>query len=233
MNHADLEPLIILQAKDTEIAKLAHTLDHLPELRQKILIKQKALIKDALETKEQAIAQEKKVRSIEVDIEAKKALIAKLKIQQSSTRKNEEYQTFIREIDRANEQIDELETQALLTMDEVEAAKILLAQKAAKVKEAQALVDQDLKKFDETAQVDGLKLKQLREERQAMASKINPDSLEQYELMVKGKSLPVIITMDERGRCAACHMTLTDSTRTKVLSARELVYCENCRRILM
>ena len=136
MNHADLEPLIILQAKDTEIAKLAHTLDHLPELRQKILIKQKALIKDALETKEQAIAQEKKVRSIEVDIEAKKALIAKLKIQQSSTRKNEEYQTFIREIDRANEQIDELETQALLTMDEVEAAKILLAQKAAKVKEA-------------------------------------------------------------------------------------------------
>ena len=172
------------------------------------------------------------IRAVELQLGSKKALIAKLNTQQTNTRKNEEYQAFIREIEAAENQIDELETQELLLMDEVEAAKALLAEKAVKVKEAQAIVERDLKKFEEAAITDGEYLEGLKEGRKEMASKIDPDSLETYELMVRGKPMPVIVSMDERGRCSGCHMVLTDQSRSSVLTGREIVYCENCRRLL-
>lgn len=232
MNHADLDQLLILQEKDARIAKLRKELDGLPEQRARLLRQMEMLKQKAQSAKQTVVGVEKGIREVEDAIAGKRAYIVKMKTLQSNTRKNEEYQMCIREVEKTEAVIDEMETGELELMEQMETAREDLKKRLQQVQNGQQEMEETLARFDRTAETDKLLLDGLLEERARQAELVSADSLGEYDRMLKSKGVPVIVTMDDKGHCSGCHMVLTDHTRMKVLGGHETVYCGNCHRVL-
>ncbi len=130
MNHADLDQLLILQEKDVRISKLRKELASLPEQRTRLLKQMEAIKQKALAAKQEVAGIEKKsIRDVEAAVETKRAYIGKMKTLQSNTRKNEEYQRCIQEVEKTEAAIDSLETSELELMERLETAKTDMEQK--------------------------------------------------------------------------------------------------------
>ncbi len=172
------------------------------------------------------------IKEVEGKIEERRAYIVKMRTLQATTRKNEEYQWCIQEAEKAAAVIDELETTELELMDKIEASKVELDVKVEKAKAAQREVEEKLAEFDRAEQADRRHLAEMIDERQQQAAKVSAPSLDEYERMLKSKGVPVIVSMSESGHCNACHMVVTSNTRMRVLGGHEIVYCDNCHRVL-
>ena len=217
MNHADLDQLLILQEKDVRISKLRKELASLPEQRTRLLRQMEAIKQKALAAKQEVASVEKSIRDVEAAVETKRAYIGKMKTLQSNTRKNEEYQMCIQEVEKT---------------ERLETAKTDMEQKIRRARDAQREMEETLARFDRTAETDKELLDHLNAERADLAAAVPEDSLGEYERMTKSKGVPVIVPMDEKGHCGGCHMVITDNARMKVLGGHETVYCDSCHRIL-
>ncbi|MFR0850991.1 MAG: zinc ribbon domain-containing protein, partial [Akkermansia sp.] len=144
MNHADLDQLLILQEKDARIARLRKELAALPEQRTRLLRQMEAIKQKALDAKKEVAGLEKDIRDVEGTIENKRSYIGKMKTLQSNTRKNEEYQKCIQEVEKTEAAIDELENAELELMERLETAKESLAQKILKVQDSQKEMEEIL-----------------------------------------------------------------------------------------
>ncbi len=215
-----------------EIAKLKKELASLPEQRAR-LTKQMAAIKQrVLAVKQEIVGLDREIKEVEGKISERRAYIVKMRTLQSNTRKNEEFQMCIHEVEKAEATIDELETLELELMDKIEGARAELEAKVEKGKQAQKDMEEILARFDRTEQTDKELLVTMLEERARLAAKVSELSLFEYERMLKSKGAPVIVTLDERGYCNGCHMVVTDDTRSRVHAMREVVYCNSCHRVL-
>lgn len=232
MNHADLDQLLILQEKDARIARLRKDLAALPEQRTRLLRQMEAIKDKVLAAKQEIAGLEKSIREVEGTIENKRAYIGKMKTLQSNTRKNEEYQMCIQEVEKTEAVIDGLETSELELMERLDAAREDLSRKTLKAQDARQEFEETLARFDRTAETDKELLDHLQAERADLAAAIPEDSLGEYERMTRSKGVPVIVPMDEKGHCGGCHMVITDHARMKVQGGHETVYCDNCHRIL-
>jgi len=130
MNHADLDQLLILQEKDVRISKLRKELASLPEQRTRLLKQMEAIKQKALAAKQEVAGIEKSIRDVEAAVETKRAYIGKMKTLQSNTRKNEEYQRCIQEVEKTEAAIDSLETSELELMERLETANMLTVRTA-------------------------------------------------------------------------------------------------------
>ena len=137
MNHADLDQLLILQEKDVRISKLRKELASLPEQRTRLLKQMEAIKQKALAAKQEVAGIEKSIRDVEAAVETKRAYIGKMKTLQSNTRKNEEYQMCIQEVEKTEAAIDSLETSELELMERLETAKTDMEQKIRRARDAQ------------------------------------------------------------------------------------------------
>ena len=157
--------------------------------------------------------------------------IARLKTQQYQTRKNDEFQAISHEIERYENEIRKLEDQELELMIEADKVKaeIDAADKSAQVTKdsiSRQLTDLETKsKALETQQAE------LTNEREALASKIDSDVLDQFERLFNSKGDAAIVAV-EHGVCTGCHMKVTTATAARVKAGKEIVNCEQCGRIL-
>ena len=72
---------------------------------------------------------------------------------------------------------------------------------------------------------------ELTNEREALASKIDADVLDQFERLFNSKGDAAIVAV-EHGVCTGCHMKVTTATAARVKAEKEIVSCEQCGRIL-
>lgn len=232
MNHDDLAALLVVQERDRKINKLAKELANLPELRAKIIHRLDSAKKRTHEAKRHLQETEQEIRNIESETEQKRQLISKYKIQQGETRKNEEYQRYISEIAKTEQQIDELETRQLELMDSLETIKADCAAQTEKLQLVEHSVEEELAHFDHTAGEDRKRIETMRAERAELAAVVNPDLLSIYDRMSMSKGLPVVVDMNEQGQCTGCNTILPPSIKLKVLGGEGIVHCDNCHRIL-
>ena len=94
MEHRDLTDLLILQERDMQIVKLQRSLKAIPEQRTQLMQRAKDREKALLAARKAAQEHELYIKQIELEVKSKEALLAKLKIQQMETRKNDEYLAF-------------------------------------------------------------------------------------------------------------------------------------------
>ena len=191
-----------------------------------------AAMQKALAAKQEVAGIEKSIRDVEAAVETKRTYIGKMKTLQSNTRKNEEYQMCIQEVEKTEAAIDSLETSELELMERLETAKTDMEQKIRRARYAQRELEETLARFDRTAETDKELLNHLNAERADLAAAVPENSLGEYERMTRSKGVPVIVPMDEKGHCGCCHMVITDNARMKVLGGHETVYCDSCHRIL-
>jgi predicted nucleic acid-binding Zn-ribbon protein len=139
-----IEKLLILQDRDRRIRRVKGELAHIEPERQMFQTRatgaQTAL--ESAKTKVKQIESERK--NLELEVEAKKQLIAKYANQQLQTRKNEEYRALAHEIDTCKAEIFKIENQELELMEQTEAAQKEVARSTHASAEARKLMDDQL-----------------------------------------------------------------------------------------
>lgn len=226
-----IEQLLTLQHRDQKIRALNRERTLVPverkTLEEKLAAAGSAF--EALKHKTQELEVEKK--KLEIDAQTRRDSIAKFRLQQFQTRKNEEFQALSNEIKRFETEIVNVEDRELEIMEQAERMK---AQSSAAEKETGQLRTQiaaQLTALDEKVRSIDSQLTALTAERATRAAVIDEDLLEHYERLFASKGGNAVVGL-EHEVCMGCHMKITTQTSVRVKSEREIVGCDQCGRIL-
>jgi predicted nucleic acid-binding Zn-ribbon protein len=229
--HSELEQLLVLQDRQQKIRQILTEIKTLPLERAHLESQLAATAAgvESLKLKGRQVEVERK--KLELDVGTRTESIARLKTQQYQTRKNDEFQAIGHEIERYENEVRKLEDQELELM--IEADK-LRAEIEAADKTAQATkesISRQLIDLETKSKALGARQQELETEREALASKIDADLLDQFERMFNSKGDAAIVAV-EHGVCTGCHMKVTTATAARVKAGKEIVSCEQCGRIL-
>ena len=229
--NSELEQLLILQDRRQKIRQIQAEIKTLP-LERAYLESQLAATEAGVESlKQKGRLVEVGRKKLELDVGTRTESITRLKTQQYQTRKNEEFRAISHEIERYEGEISKLEDEELELMIEADKLKgdIEAADKSARATKesiSRQLADLEIKsKALEKQQAE------LSNEREALASKIDADVLDQFERLFNSKRDAAIVAV-EHGVCTGCHMKVTTATAAQVKAGKEIVNCEQCGRIL-
>ncbi|MEM9280896.1 MAG: C4-type zinc ribbon domain-containing protein [Verrucomicrobiota bacterium] len=227
----EVEKLVRVQHHDQKLKALEKELADIPleaeDIRDRLSADQTALdeAKEALQKVEVAI------KNLEIDVETRRDSIAKLKVQQFETKKNEEFRAMGTEIERYEEEIGGLEDQEIELMEQSEEQRKALEESRSKYAENEKSVEEeleDLKDLEKKLQSD---VEDEKVKRSELSSEVDEDLLDVYDRLFKAKGgMAVVGLVDEV--CQGCHMKVTKSTVVETRAEKQLAFCENCGRIL-
>jgi len=143
-----------------------------------------------------------------------------------------EYRALNEEIRYLQRQIEEKEESTLTVMEEAEKAEKTLAesQKALSDKREEIAVEREDIARDMAKQKE--RLSRLKIARDAFYAEVPPTVRNYYERRGRRQSMPVV-WMAEGGSCSHCHSRLTPQARLEVTTAKKIVVCESCGRVIV
>jgi hypothetical protein len=229
--HSELEQLLVLQDRQQKIRQIQSEIKTLPLERSHLESQLVASAADVDALKQKARQLEVDRKKLELDVGVRTESIARLKTQQYQTRKNDEFQALGHEIERYENEIRKLEDQELELMIEADKlkAEVDAAEKSART--TKDTISRQLANLEAKSKALETQQSELTNEREALASKIDADLLDQFERLFNSKGDAAIVAV-EHGVCTGCHMKVTTATASQVKAGKEIVSCENCGRIL-
>ena len=229
--HPELEQLLVLQDRQQKIKQIQTEIKTLPLQRNDLesQLAASAAGVEALKQKRRQVEMDRK--KLELDVGTRAETISRLKTQQYQTRKNDEFQAIGHEIERYENEIRKLEDQELELMIEVDKLKgeIEAADKSARA--TKDSISRQLTDLETKSKALESQQQEFETEREALASKIDADLLDQFERLFNSKGDAAIVAV-EHGVCTGCHMKVTTATASRVKAGKEIVNCEQCGRIL-
>jgi uncharacterized protein len=229
--HSELEQLLVLQDRQQKIRQIQAEIKTLPLERSHLesQLAASAAGVDALKQKARQVEIERK--RLELDVGTRTESILRLKTQQYQTRKNDEFQALGHEIERYENEIRKLEDQELELMIEADKLKgeVEGAEKSASA--TKDTISRQLTDLETKSKALGSQQQELETEREALATQIDADLLDQFERLFNSKGDAAVVAV-EHGVCTGCHMKVTTATASRVKAGKEIVSCENCGRIL-
>jgi len=227
----DFENLINLQRLDTEIRRLSALLDNIPtqiaEIDQKI--NDSAQIID--KAKENFALNQKKRNGLEDEVNVIKEKISKYKIQLNEVKTNREYTSFLKEIEEAQQKIDQQEEEIInlmLSSDDIEKeikeSTEKHRQEEAKLSKKKVTVNQDKQELE-------TKIKELTQEKEKLFSQIPPSQSKLYNELLRNKN-GIALSPVKDEFCSMCHMRVRPQVLNELRIEKEIIFCENCGRIL-
>jgi len=226
-----LENLLVIQDRDQKAKDLNSDLERMPIEKEQASLKL-AKLKEAVKSIEETIMEnEVAMKNLELDINTRKDSIAKLKVQQFETRKNEEFTAMEHEIDRYSEEITQLEDSQLELMEKGETLNTQLNEARADLDKNQQTVDAEISIISERSNQCNKQLDEIKADRITISSKIEEDLLDRYDRIFKSKKGIAVCELDN-DICAGCHMKVTPATAAAVRSEKTITVCDQCGRIL-
>jgi predicted nucleic acid-binding Zn-ribbon protein len=229
---AEIEQLLVVQDHDINLKALQNELQTLPLERERLekLIQDRTTALDRTRQRSKEIEVERK--RLELDASTRRDQIAKYKTQQFQTRKNEEFQAIGNEIARLEREINQTEDQEIDLMEQAEkiGREIHSAESDFKVEQAQ--VKQQLVALTQKGEVLAKALEDTKVARQkAGAAVTDLELLERYDRIFQSKGGSAVVQI-EHEVCMGCYMKNTTTNVHRAKLAREIVYCEQCGRML-
>lgn len=226
-----VEQLNVLQERDGRIRRLARERADVPEHKKQIdsqLDRQRGLVAEAQEAlKKQTSA----AHNLDVEANARRERIKKLRDQQLQIKSNVEYKALEKEIGALEGEIRGLEDNELEIMERMEAARAALAdaEKELKAQEQRVLEEAGLLEKRLKA-IDG-ELAELQAERDRLAADVDPVWLQRYQRIMekRGDHAMVPVTHDA---CGGCHMKLPPSVVHDSRRPDTMTVCNFCGRLL-
>lgn len=227
----DLQQLLVIQDRDQRIKELNADLERLPLEEDNAKLRLSDDTKAVADAKVTIQENDVAIKALELDIETRRDSIAKLKVQQFETRKNEEYQALGTEVERYQGEIDGLETSELELMEKADELKAALAEAEAGLARTQEVVNTELGDIDERRKVCAAQLSETEEDRKKLGEAIDADLLDEFERIFKSKRDRAIAPL-ENGVCQGCHMKVTPATAVDVRAEKSIAHCDQCGLML-
>jgi predicted nucleic acid-binding Zn-ribbon protein len=230
MRHPALEPLLILQDRDSKRlgleAQLKATPVEIVAIERKIAAEKSAIDAARLEMKEL----EAKKKVLETEIGSAEEKLAKYKTQQMSVRKNDEFQALGHEIETTQGAIGTLEEQELGIMYSIDEAKKKFAAAEATLKQNIAGHETRIRDLREREGALAAELNAARADVTAARAPLDEPTLRLYD-RIAARQQPVCVPL--RGaKCGGCHLKVSSDVESQSRKADKLATCDQCGRIV-
>jgi predicted nucleic acid-binding Zn-ribbon protein len=227
----DFENLIKLQRLDTEIRRISALLDNIPtqlaEIDQKI--NDSAQIIE--QAKENFALNQKRRKSLEDEVNDIKVKISKYKIQLNEVKTNREYTSLLKEIEEAQQKIDQLEEEIISYMLSSDDIEIEIKEATEKHRQEEAKLSKEKAAINQKKQELEKEIKELTQEKEKLLDQIPPSQAKLYnDLSKKKNGIALSPVKDEF--CSMCHMRVRPQVLNELKVEKEIIFCENCGRIL-
>jgi uncharacterized protein len=223
--------LLLLQERDQKIKMFKAELETVPFEKQRIdqFVAAKSSAFDQVRQRSREVEVQRKM--LELDAQSRRDSIAKYKTQQYQTRKNDEFQAISLEIQRFEREIERIEDHEIELMEQTEQLQKETVNAELELKNAKRQSEvqlADLKKKESTL---GERLNQAEVESEQLAQGLDPDLLFRYTRLFATKGGNAVVPV-EHEFCMGCHMKNTSAQVHRVRLGRDILYCEQCGRIL-
>lgn len=226
-----IESLLVLQQRDERVAHLQQEIARVP--RDLLAIDQAwQAINATVDGLKAALRQaELDRKKLGLDAQTVRDQILRYRTQQQQTKKNEEFQALIHEIEHGEKKITEIEDRELALMEQVAELekKVAAEQVVLKQKDGEFQTQRtDLQRKDS-----GLKeqLVAAQAEQKTAEEKVEEAELKRYRRILVSKKTKAVVAV-AHGMCGGCHMKITAQTSLRAKGGLEIVTCDNCGRIL-
>ena len=220
-----------LQEKDNEIFKLEQNIKNAPEFLEKKKNEIDKLHKDFEQKKAEYVRLNSLKKEKEALLSAKEANIAKHNADLLNIKSNDLYKTCLLEIEKAKADKSVIEDEILQLMEDIDKEFLNVKKQEEESKKIEANIQQEIASINDTCKNAREKLDSIAKEREEFSKKINSNLLSQYERIRENRNGQGLALIDGDS-CGCCSMTLRPQLINQATKCSELVYCDNCSRIL-
>ncbi|MFH1258800.1 MAG: C4-type zinc ribbon domain-containing protein [Elusimicrobiota bacterium] len=228
-----LEGLNDLQQEDVLIDKLNLSKGKIPEQISALdeqLIQTKKNIEEIKKEFSRKVLEKK---SKEMEVLTKDEQIRKHQAELSVIKSNEAYRALLSEIEKSKKEKDSAEEVILFLMEELDEITAKLKAEEQRLKEEQANVAEKKSRLENDLQRLTADFSVEEEKRKILAGKISATLLARYEMIRKSKGKGgIALAVVEGEVCGGCRRSLPHNLINEARKGKDLVYCENCSRIL-
>jgi predicted nucleic acid-binding Zn-ribbon protein len=196
--------------------------------RQAVLESRRTALEKARKNHKEGKAQSKLK---ETQIASIRGKVDDLRIKHNSTRKQDEYNAIVNQIQADNKNIARLEDEVLQAMEAQDKEARDLAALEAEVKALEAEVAGLRADLEARSEAQRKQLAEL-EASIAAAEEIIPiDQRDQYRRVIKQRGADAMAPVED-GSCHGCYVAVTAQMVNELMNASSLVFCKTCGRIL-
>jgi predicted nucleic acid-binding Zn-ribbon protein len=226
-----IEKLLVLQDRDRRIAQLKAERTRIPEQTAATEESLKAGSARLDSLRDQAKHIEADRKKLEIDVEAKRGQITKYRMQLSLIKSNTEYQALLKEIAKAEQEIDAIETRELEVMEKSDELQPAVKQEQAALKEITVKAEAERADLQKRSAMIEQELVKLQTERETLVKEADPDALYRYERLMHSKSDFAVVPI-RNGNCGGCHLNIPPQLVHNAKNGTTLTSCDYCGRIL-
>lgn len=223
--------LIELQDLDSEIAKNEQRKKkHSHQIRQRE-IKISELDKNLLSKQEELKEIKKKRRAEERRIDEVDLKLAKHEDEKYKVKSRDEFTALDKEVSHVEREKRKIEDLLLELMEKEEELTQFLPSFEVKAEAEKNELDREKKVLISNFKKLISKGEKFQEEREKLIPRLDPVLLEQYEKLRQLKDELAVVPIKD-GICEGCNVKVPPSLIGRIKRGKEIVYCENCNRIL-
>ena len=171
------------------------------------------------------------IKNTEIEIESLQQKKKKLEEQQVLVKTNQEYKALSKEILDVCANVDLNEELYLKKMEELDSEKKRIELLNAKLKEEEAKLKEEASLIEKSINDITESINKFEEERQKILPDIDPDTIRVYQKIFAKTGGPAVVPVNNR-TCGGCHLSVTAQIENMTRRYEELIFCENCSRIL-
>ena len=226
-----IELLIALQQRETEIDKIDAELAKVPEK----LAEMEAALQDlqaALDTRNTILGELKKnYRAQEAEIQTHQARIQKRDVQLRAVKSNKDYQAILHEIKEIKRLISELEDQTIEGLEKIDLADVELRSAQEDVASEQENIREKQAVLQNQADAYCGRRKELSDERDHLFGRINAELKKLYQTSRSMAGKPAI-TEVRASICLGCNMNIPPQMYNELHRGNTLRNCPHCHRLI-
>lgn len=225
-----IDSLLVLQECDKKLQDMEKQLKDIPARKNselERLEKHKASLNEATEALKH---RQSGLKDVELEADAKKESITKLRKQQLDIKTNKEFKAIESEIAGIEKDLQAIEERELTVMEEIEQASAEVKSAEEDLKKEESEVGEDIKALDARAAEIEAKLNEVKAERERAAQDVDPEWLATYERLLSRKGLVLVPLRD--GTCGGCNMQVPPYVIHDAGKHTSIVTCVHCGRML-
>ncbi|MDD5487966.1 MAG: C4-type zinc ribbon domain-containing protein [Candidatus Omnitrophica bacterium] len=167
----------------------------------------------------------------ELEMKDKEEKVKKHEGELYQIKNNKEYTALQSEIESIKADISLLEEDLIRIFDEIENAKADQAREKDACGEEAALVETEKRKIEDHRKELEAQVSKMEADRKVVAAGVDEQTLYRYERILKNKGRTALAEV-KGAFCGECNMQLRPQVLNDVKIKRDIVFCENCARIL-